>query len=112
MIQINQIVNVGAQILGQFRNLSETDVEIAKASLKSRLARRFSSAVRRNEEISKALYYLNETGQDYRSKIDRVTASSVNAAVAKAIKSNLTFVVEGGQVSNVPSYDKISQLFN
>jgi len=39
---------VGTQILGQLRNLSENDVEIAKASLKSRLARRFSSAVRRN----------------------------------------------------------------
>lgn len=105
-------MNVGAQILGQLRNLSENDVETAKASLKSRLARRFSSAVRRNEEIAKALYYLNEAGEDYRSKIDQVTASSVNAAVAKAVKSNLTLVVEGGQISTLPSYDKITQLLN
>lgn len=98
--------------MGQLRNLSDADVEIAKASLKARLGRRFTSAVRRNEEFTKALYYLNETGEDYRSKIDEVTAASVNAAVAKAIKSNLTFVAEGAQVSSIPSYDKITQLFN
>lgn len=46
--------------------------------------------------MTKALYYLNESGEDYRKKIDSVTASSVNEAVSKAVRGNLTFVVEGG----------------
>lgn len=42
------------------------------------MARRFAHAGRRNEEMTKALYYLNECGEDYRGKIDAVTAASVN----------------------------------
>ncbi len=62
--------------------------------------------------MTKALYYLNETGEDYRKKIDQVTASSVNEAISKAVKGKLTFVVEGGEVHGIPSYDKVSQLLN
>lgn len=46
---INEIVNLGARTLGQLRNLSEIDVAIAKASLKTRFARRFTDASKRNE---------------------------------------------------------------
>lgn len=59
-----------------------------------------------------AAYYLNEVGEDWRKKIDAVTASSVNEAVSKAVKGKLTFVVEGGEVSSIGSYDKISQSLN
>lgn len=62
--------------------------------------------------MTKALYYLNETGVDQVKKIDSVTASSVQAAVSKALKSRLTFVVEGGEANTIASYDKVSQLFN
>lgn len=62
--------------------------------------------------MTKALYYLNECGEDYRKKIDAVTVSSVNEAVNKALKGKLTLVIEGGEVSSVGSYDKVSQLFN
>ena len=46
--------------------------------------------------MTKALYYRNESREDYRKKIDSVTASSINEAVSKAVRGNLTFVVEGG----------------
>ena len=49
MIQVNEIVNAGAKILSGLRNVSDADVQTAKASLKSRLARRFSNAGKRNE---------------------------------------------------------------
>lgn len=62
--------------------------------------------------MSKALYYLNEAGEDYKAKIDAVTASSLSEAISKSVKGKLTFVVEGGEVVSVPSYDKISQLLN
>lgn len=62
--------------------------------------------------MTKALYYLNEAGEDYRKKIDAVTAASVNEAVSKAVKGKLTFVVEGGEVATLPSYDKVTQLLN
>lgn len=62
--------------------------------------------------MTMAAYYLNETGEDYRKKIDSVTASSLNEAVSKAVKGKLTFVVEGGEVSSIGSYDKISQSLN
>lgn len=62
--------------------------------------------------MAKACYYLNETGEDYIKKIDSVTASSLQQALSKAVKGNLTFVVEGGEVSTVPSYDKVSQMLN
>lgn len=62
--------------------------------------------------MTMAVYYLNEVGEDWRKKIDAVTASSVNEAVSKAVKGKLTFVVEGGEVSSIGSYDKISQSLN
>ncbi len=62
--------------------------------------------------MTMAAYYLNEVGEDWRKKIDAVTASSVNEAVSKAVKGKLTFVVEGGEVSSIGSYDKISQSLN
>lgn len=46
---VNDIVSVGAKILGGLRSVSEADVQAAKASLKSRLSRRFSHASKRNE---------------------------------------------------------------
>ena len=46
---VNEIVNAGARILSGLRNVSDADVQTAKASLKSRLARRFSNAGKRNE---------------------------------------------------------------
>lgn len=49
LIKVNKIVDVGAQVLGKLRTVSEEDVAAAKASLKSRLARRFSNAAKRNE---------------------------------------------------------------
>ena len=58
------------------------------------------------------MYYLNEAGEDYRAKIDAVTASLLSDAVSKAVKGKLTFVIEGGEVVTAPSYDKVSQLLN
>lgn len=46
---VNDIVNSGAHILSGLRNLSEADVQAAKASLKLRLSRRFSHPSKRIE---------------------------------------------------------------
>lgn len=46
---VNDIVNTGAKILGGLRSISDADVLAAKASLKSRLSRRFAHATKRNE---------------------------------------------------------------
>ena len=62
--------------------------------------------------MTKALYYLNEAGEDNRGKIDAVSTSAVNEAVSAALRGKLTFVAEGGEVNTIGSYDKISQLFN
>lgn len=105
-------MNAGARVLSGLRSLSDADVQTAKASLKSRLSRRFANAGKRNEEMTKALYYLNEAGEDYRGKIDAVSTSAVNEAVSAALRGKLTFVAEGGEVNTIGSYDKISQLFN
>ncbi len=80
-------------------------MQSAKASLKARLARRFADSAKRNEEMTKALYYLNENGEDYRAKIDTVSLSSVTEAVSRALKTPLTLVVEGGEVSTIGSYE-------
>lgn len=61
--------------------------------------------------MTKALYYLNENGEDYRAKIDVVTVSSVTDAVTRALKTPLTLAVEGGEVSTIGSYDKVTNLF-
>jgi hypothetical protein len=42
-------VNVGAKILSGLRNVSEADVQAAKASLRARLSHRFTHAGKRNE---------------------------------------------------------------
>lgn len=62
--------------------------------------------------MTKALYYLNEAGEDWRKKIDSVTASSLSEAVGRALKGNLTFAVEGGEISSIASYDSLGKLFN
>jgi hypothetical protein len=87
-------------------------VNIAKASLKVRLGKLFTRIYNRNEEMAKSLYYLKECGPDYLKKIDAVTTGAVNEAIAKALKGRLTFVAEGGEVTAIPSYDKLSQLFS
>lgn len=56
------IFGVAAKALSGLSNLSDEQVKNAKASLKNRLARRFTNAAKRNEEITKAAYYLNEVG--------------------------------------------------
>lgn len=62
--------------------------------------------------MTKALYYLNETGEDYRAKIDAVTPNCVREGMEFILKGKLTLVAEGGEVSSIPSYDKVSQLIN
>lgn len=42
-------MNVGAKILSGLKNVSEADVQTAKASLKARLSQKFNHAGKRNE---------------------------------------------------------------
>lgn len=46
---VGDIVNTGAKIIGGLRNVTDADVQTAKASLKSRLSRRFCDPSKRNE---------------------------------------------------------------
>ena len=80
--------------------------------LNGRLGRMFANSGKRLEERTKCVYYLGKAYENYNTLIDGVTAADVQNAVAKALSSPLTLVLQGGQVQKVGSYDKVSQLFN
>lgn len=40
---------MGSQVLGKLRSVTEDEVAVAKASLKSRLSKRFANGAKRNE---------------------------------------------------------------
>jgi hypothetical protein len=44
--------------------------------------------------------------------ISSINLDQVSSAVEKVLKSPLTFVVKGGEISHIPSYDALSKLFN
>ena len=97
--------------MSELRNASESDVAAAKAILKARLGKVYTCDWRRLEDRTKSLFYNGKVNEDYIQQIDAITASDVQNAVAKALRSPLTFVAQGGQVNRIGSYDKITQLF-
>ena len=104
-------MNVGAKVLSELRNVSENDVAIAKSILKARLGKVYTSDWRRLEDRTKSLFYTGKVNEDYIQQIDGITASDVEKAVSKALRTPLTLVAQGGQVNRIGSYDKITQLF-
>jgi len=94
------------------RNISGAEIEIAKQTLKGRLNRNNIISWKRLEERTKSLYYLGQTNENVASQIDAITVAQVQEAISKAIKTPLTFVARGGEVSNLPSYDNIIKKFN
>lgn len=97
--------------MSSLRNVSEADVQKAKNILKNSLKKANSNSGNRLCMATKMQYYLNKI-VDIESELDAVTASDVQAAVSRALSSPLTLVAQGGQVQRIPSYDKVSQLFN
>ena len=85
---------------------------MAKQSLKGKLNRATSCSAKRLEERTKSLYYLGRTNENLGSEIEGVTLEQVQAAVGKTLGTPLTLVARGGEVNSLPSYDKISSLFN
>lgn len=63
-------------------------------------------------ERTKSQYYLGKTNENLISDIDGVTQSQVEEAIKGVLNGPLTFVVRGGEVGSLPSYDKISNLLN
>ncbi len=105
-------MDVAAKELSELRNISNAELEIAKNTLKGKLSRHNSSTVKRLEERTKSLYYTGKTNEHIGSQIDGVTVAEVQAAVALALKSPLTFVSRGGEVNSLPSYDNVVKRFN
>lgn len=102
---------MAAKELSGLRTVSAADLELAKQSLKGKINRASTSSAKRLEERVKSLYYLGATNEHLASQIDTVTAEQVQAAVAHALKSQLTLVARGGEVTALPSYDSVSKLF-
>lgn len=94
------------------RTITPAELQLAKQALKGVLSRYYSNDSRRLEDRTKSLFYLGSTAEDYLARIDAVTLEQVQKAVADTLSSPLTFVARGGEVSQLPSYDVISKLFN
>lgn len=70
-----------------------------------------NNAAHRLEERTKSLFYTGATLDNFSTLVDAITINQVQEAVTKALKSKLTFVAQGGEVSHLPSYEQISKLF-
>jgi len=55
---------------------------------------------------------MGQTNENLASQIDDVTLAQVQEAVANSLKTPLTYVSRGGEVSSLPSYDNVTKLFN
>jgi hypothetical protein len=60
----------------------------------------------------KSLYYTGATNEHISSLIDAISVGQVQKAVEKALKTPLTVVARGGEVTALPTYDNITKLFN
>jgi predicted Zn-dependent peptidase len=105
-------LDVAARELAGLRNISEADLQLAKQSLKGRINRNNLSTAKRLEWKTKTLYYLGQTNENLASQIDGVTLAQVQEAVANSLKTPLTYVSRGGEVSSLPSYDNVTKLFD
>ena len=61
---------------------------------------------------TKAQYYLNKPLITDAQSLESVSAADVRSAVQSALNSPLTLVAQGGQVSKIPSIERVSQLLN
>lgn len=111
-MQAKEILNAAASELAGLKNISQGDLELAKQSLKGKINRSNVSITKRLEERTNALYYLGRTNENLGSEIEGLSLEQVQEAVSKALKTPLTLVARGGEVSSLPSYEKISSLFN
>lgn len=109
---INEIINVGAKAISGLRGISQNELELAKASLKITLGKAYNTTWKKLEDRTKAQYYTGSPRDEWKSEINNVTLEQVQGAVSQALQSPLTLVAQGGQVNEIGSYDKISQLFN
>lgn len=59
----------------------------------------------------KSLYYIGKTNEHFAQQVDNITLAQVQEAVAAALKTPLTFVAQGGEVSHLESYEALSKHF-
>lgn len=78
------------------KNITAAEVELAKQSLKARVAIEHSSSWRRLEDRIKSLVYTGSAQTEFGSAIDSVSVTDVQNAVSQALKTPLTFVAQGG----------------
>lgn len=111
-MQARDILDVAVTELNGLRSASTAEVELAKKSLRARLNRDFDNSSKRLEDRTKSLYYLNRPNEDLLAQVESVSEDQVRSAVEAALKTPLTLVAQGGEVSAIPSWDKISSRFN
>lgn len=78
------------------KNITAAEVELAKQSLKARVAIEHSSSWRRLEDRIKSLVYTGSAQTEFGSAIDSVSVTDVQNAVSQALKTPLTFIAQGG----------------
>lgn len=93
------------------KNITAAEVELAKQSLKAKVALEHTSSWKRLEDRIKSLVYTGSAQTDFGSAIDSVSVSDVQNAVTQTLKTPLTLVAQGGEVNRLPSYDSLSKLF-
>lgn len=90
------MLTVAAQELANLRNVTAAEVELAKQSLKARVALEHTSSWRRLEDRIKSLLYTGSAQTEFGTAIDGVSVSDVQNAVTQALKTPLTLVAQGG----------------
>lgn len=78
------------------RNVSAAEIELAKQSLKARVAIEHASSWKRLEDRAKALFYTGAHQKCFSEAINEVSVSDVQNAINQALKTPLTLVAQGG----------------
>ncbi|KRX03740.1 Metalloenzyme, LuxS/M16 peptidase-like protein [Pseudocohnilembus persalinus] len=93
--------------------VSQSEVEAAKSALQVSVATALQRQCDRLEEGVKSFNQYGEVKiQQYAQQINSVTADQISNAVQRLLQSNPTFVVEGNNANNLPSFDQIRNSLN
>lgn len=100
-----------SELKGLSSSISKEDLQRAKNITKNNISSALERQKDRLEEAAKNVKtYGKVVYEQYANQIDGVTSEQISSIVSAMIASRPTFVAEGGEVSRLPSLDRIENL--
>jgi len=107
----HQLLEAATSELKGLTTISRDELERAKNATKSNI---LSALERQKDRLEESVKNVKAFGKvvhhSYADQIESVTAEHISNVVGKIISSRPTFIAEGGEVSTLPSLDRIENL--